>query len=836
MFERVLFSFRVAFKNIVHFKIRSLLMIFSFISLTLVVLLGLSMEPFVKEFYYGELTSKYRSIDFKMGVSENTTTRFFSLAALQSSSFEEVVDEYIPFFEMDTLAQGALPEKTYVKVFASSLPHLKKIAGSVAYPNSSLAFNEAIITKSLSDEFGLGLGDLISLFVGENSKQYVIVDVLDDDGLFDGRCVFLNKEGSLLFFLGALNPDLAGLNPLFLTNIYNKVYFSVKDEIEINTAIAHVQRISAYEKLDFSVAIDQKMIDQLIKRSVTVFNVIIILVFLAVFLVMQTTFLLFFDGKKRMISVVGILGGKRFFSFQVLMMEMLLIFLISSWASVGLANFIINQGFAFIGSRVQYIVQTNHVLFGLIFVGLIFFITALYFFHRFGQKSDVEQTKEEGKELSLHPIRSAIVGIVAFALYIGLETFNTGEGNYSILPGVRIVLVVVMTYFSVLLIFWLLAKTSRRQGSKKFHDFYMKVLFGKRAYLQMMLVTLISFSSILLLVEETDHMNRRIETMKSEILVDFTLSNFIARFDSTLSEIRTFNHVESADPAMMMRKVRLLEADVQIDAVVSMNPDAIPLYFNVGLEDEHLMSLKNTTEAVILLPMRFKALYGFEVGDVVTIGISAANLEDSFVIAGFFEKQFGNLAFFNIRDLSEYETLKDNAILVRAADSKNALKEGLINRYSKNLVFVLDNQEMTMKTAEEASRTTEYLIFTISVMIGCFVLAIFNHTVLLFEQMKPSFSRFYVTGASKKILMRSVLMEQFFALVLLTVLSIVAVWLISENLVGLILYFGEYEPIQLRQESVLHAIILVAMVHIVSRLVFTLRMLSLRPSEVLKEF
>jgi len=835
--SRIGFSFRFAFQNIIHFKIRSILLIFSFITLTAVILLGLSNQPFVEKYYQEELASKYRLIDFHMGVSENTNTRFFSITPLVNSlSAQEVIEEYYSFFEMNTLIGGEKFDKTYVKVFASTLPNLRKISGQIHFTEETLSYTQTIITQSLAMKYQLVENDFIDLYVGDSSKQYQIVEIVEDDGLFRGDAIYLNKEGSLLFFLSALNPELGSLNPLFLKNLYNHIYFTVKGNSNIEESLATIKAIPAYSSLEFEAVYNHEVMSQLINRSVSVFNVVIGFVFLAVFLVMQTTFLLFFEGKKQMLSIVGLLGGNRRFSYGVVLIEMILFFAISSLISIWVTSIIMSKGLEYIGSTSTYHLNTVHIIASMLITATIFIGTSIYYFYRYNQHSEIEQSKDQGQEQLINNKFLIIVIIGSALLYTLLELMISVNQSWLWISLIQMLISLIILFALATVLIYITSKLLLKSKNKSLFAMQIKILVSKKAFFQYLSIMLVCFISVFLLVETNDHMERKISRIKDEYNVEYALTNFVSRFVETLEEVQNLEVVESADEVLIYYDAIISDINQNINFMISMDPTKINDYFNFSLKEELIDQLSSTQNPVVVLPNRYGVLYNLHIGDEIHFNLSPVYQDVSFTIVGFYDKQAGNMAFFNMRYLDRYPSLKSNTIFINSNGNSTLLKQELVDRYSKNLVYVIDYNEVTTGIVSQMKSTTQYMTYIIGALVVCFILSILNHSVLLYEQMKKSYTKVYVVGASKKQLMASVIKEHLLVLFVIVISSLLTTIMLSSQLSNLILLFGEYELVYLTKETVIIGLIISNAIYVFSSAIYVIRLASLKPSDVLKTF
>ncbi len=834
--RRIAFSFRFAFKNLVRFRLRSILFIFSFIVLFVTLLMGFSTKAYVVSYYYGAAENTYREIDFSMGTSLNSNLRFFSIRPIvEDQNMANYVDDAIPFFEMDTLA-SINGEKLYVKTMASYLDQFKKVSNTVHIISDNLSDHDVIITKSMADQYDLSVGENLSLYLGTMTKAFTVVDIVDDGGLFQDDTIYINKDGSLSFFLTALNPALAAINPILLHNMYNQVYFEVKDGVSFEDAMNYVSSIPEFSSLNFHISIDTNALDQYVRRTVSFFDLIIIITFFVVLLVMQTTFMLYFQEKKKSFAVVELLGGKRRFSFGIIFIEISFFFVLSLISSVFIGNAIIRNGLKYVGSPSTYQLEFSTILWSALIMVFLYVFTSLYYFISTSRTSSIKQTLSMGVEKKIKLLPMVLLILSSFALYmLGYLHFSSDWIN-QYKPILQTISIFVLLFSTA---FFLIALSSKGQSIRKkpmIFALQFKILLAKRAFYQYLSVMLVCFLSILLLTLANAHMATRMNTYSSEFKIDFVLTNFISRYDDTYQEISINPDVSSVDEVGYLQNVGFTDFAQNLNSLIAIDPNQIETYFNLDISETALANLSRVDRHIILLPERFQMLYHMQVGDFVHLNISPLHNNESFEIGGFFEKQVGDLAFVNLQAFSIYDDISHNALFVNAQSDPYVLKTQLINDYSKYMVYVIDFEQVVTDKMSEMRMTTNYLTLILSAIIGCFILSVFNHSFLLLGQMKESYARLYVLGFSKKRMLKVLVKESIILFVLMTIASVISFVFLSKIITPLILLSGEYENVNLTLPVLLKGELIILFVYILTKIIYFFGVWRIHPSEVVKTY
>ena len=807
--NKILFAFRFAYKNIIHDKIRSLMILFSFVAFFVVLLLGFSNRDFFNRYYYDELEQKFQHIDFQMTTSENNQIRFFSIANLNQMNLEGVIESYVPFFEIQTLLELPNNDFTNVKVMASTLNHLKTVSNQSFYPGNELLNDEIIITRSFANQHGLKLGHLVELHAGRASKSFYIVEIVADGKLFQGDSVYLNKDASLSFFLEAINPQYAGISPHLFANIYNKVYFELADGSSYEDAEALLTLDPQYDQLRFSSVINHDAINQNINRNVSVFNILLFIVLFSIFLVLQTTFLLYFNDKQKIVATLKMIGGSYTYAFFIFCIELMLFLLISLLLSQWFAYLILKEGIRLLNSSLVYQIPFSSIAYAFIVALLLCIVTIFYYTNQFKKRSLVEQRKTDRVSKKSHfklYLLSLCMSLLIFALF-SFPRINIILSNYV---SVFLIFLSVVIMFLIALVFINLFFARKKVST---FMLYMKMLVSKRTFFQYISIIMISFLSILLLVTGNRYMHERKENIESEIQIDFMLFNFSHLFNETYEKMNTLEGVEHASKVLLYQNIELVDFDENIRFLVSLDKNELQHYFSIPL-NESLNSLDRDDKLVILLPERFHYIYQIEKGDLIRLSLFPSEADVIFEVSGFFENQLGSLALTNIHLIEEDDQLKYNAIFVNGNTDHNVLKQQLILNFSQQLIVIFDFNTYIRTFVSDLNTVINYLTFILSIMVFSFILSILNHSAILRQQMKNDFAHMSVLGFRKKLLRYLVIKENTVLFSIFAFSSFIGFILLSTQLTTFSILFKEYEKMTIHFESLINGFIIILMVFV----------------------
>ena len=770
-------------------------MMIGFLGIFTAFIFGFSMRDFFTAYYYGKLEETYENYDVIMSVSPLGQTRFFSVSTLEADEMiNDAIEDKAMFFEFEVFLEKNSEINDYVQVKASNIDALKKINHQVTYQNDLLD-DEMIITESLASSMDLNVGDKVFIDIKDQRKAFVVVDIIKDDMLFTGQQIFIDKTEGLPFFLSALSPSLESLNPALLTNIYNKVYIDVDDTYDIEETIELIQTKTPYQLLTFDLTIDDDAIGQFIQRNITAFFMIISISLFAIAFVLKTTLEVYFNEKKQLYATIHILGGKKRFSVMVVMMEMSIFFIISFLIAIFLAQQIINYGLDYLGSSLIYSIDQMHILYALGLAVFLFILVVYLYFKKFYQVSDINSLNQ--LELNRdHKIEVQLGTIILLTFIYLILTFTKTD---SLIKGYRVIFVLIviiyMLIYAINIVFYFIKKYWFQKHQEITIYYHLKVMLTKTTFKHYIHLVFIAFLTILLLVFANAYMMNRKDAYQETYQVDLMVVNITKDFDDKYAEINTMSEVDDVSKAGLYQQVRTIDENQSIRELISIDPNDISTYFKTNIDEDALRQLNKVTKLYIILPDRYMFLYDYDVGDPIDIYVNGRYKEQTFEIAGFFEKQLGDLAFTNLHHIYDEENIY-NILLVNATNDKNILKNELLNAYHQDLIKVIDVDDQIAPLLFEMKQVTNYITFILAMIIFCFIIALMNHSVLLYHEMKDVYARMIVLGINQKNLKQSLYQVFITVGIILLTVSILGYTLIAFEMSDLAILFGEYEPIR----------------------------------------
>ena len=333
--KKTVFGSHVAWRNMRVHPYRTILLMIGFLGISMTVMLALSMTDIFHTYFYGNLAETYQDIDMTVTVNTDSDLRFFRTRFLDDEAITAVTDGIYPFFEYDVLSKVDTYHLAYVHVYASSVDMLSHLSDVPYIAHQSLGENDVIVTRSYAKTYTLSVGDIITLEAGDASKDFHVVEVIDDGKLFTGDSIFIDKASSFAFFLAALDEDLLHIaTPASLATYHNMLYVDVKDDVTFDDAKAAFRTVAEYDQLKYIDTIDDVSVNQLVARNTSLLGGLLSFVFIAILLVLQTTLRYYFHDKKSQTTMIHVLGGKTRYSLSILAIELFIEQMLSFFVSI----------------------------------------------------------------------------------------------------------------------------------------------------------------------------------------------------------------------------------------------------------------------------------------------------------------------------------------------------------------------------------------------------------------------------------------------------------------------------------------------------------------------
>ncbi len=796
--HKLFFIIRFSFKNITYHPLRSILLSLGFLGVSLIIFLSFSMKQVMFNYYYAMVEDKYEHIDMTIDVSQTGETRFFSISFLNDQALNQMIDAYYPFFEFDILAESH-QETAYVHIFASSSNHLANISGLQSnYP--TLNDDEAIITSSYAQKYDLSIGDDITLNASNQSKVFKILDIIDDQGLFTGDSIFIDKDTSLSFFLSSLSPILEDLSPALLRNLYNKVYVDINDGYTYQMVENTMFQLNNYH-LTYQETYNLDAISLSATRMTALFDALMVFVLIAIILVLETTLSVYFNDKEKMTGTISILGGKSRFSLSVVIVELLMLSLLTFIIGLIVSQLIIDLGFEYLESSATYQIDGNHMLLALATYVIIFLITFIFHMGYLKKGHDIRLLSANDASKHKHIYSYLIISIMSLLIYVLLffKSLHMWVKPYQ--PAIQLIFVFVFVFSLIQILSKLIQKIKFNKKESRLRFLLFKKIFNKKEFYKYLYIITIVFTVCFLLVLNMNHLNKRIDHLEKEANFDLIVSRVIINQEQTFDDISQMDLVEDSTEVGYYLNMMTEIDDKTLSQVISMEGQEINKFFNFNIDSDIIERFTASSNLQIILPNIYREVYLYDVGD--SFSMSFENREEmiEFSIAGFYQKESVELAFVNFHVSDELQDLAKQSLMVKSND-KESLLEALIELYGKQMVIITDYQKQVVSPMLGRMHSViNYLTLIMSLMLISFVIALFNHSTLLMTSLASDDAKAMTLGLTKKKLILAFWKNQGLIFSILIIASSIGFFMIYSILEDFLIMFNAYEELILTSST-----------------------------------
>lgn len=828
--QNIKFLLRLAYKNIIYTKFRSIILFITFIILFFLSIAAFSTKPFLNEYYYHYYFSKYKDIDLYLTYDENSSVRFFSIRKLiKNINIEEDFNFIASFFETASLIE-VNDNLTYVKILASNIESLKNVNHKVPKDLTNINANEIIITTDISEKYNVNKNDFINMYIGSEIIKFKIIEVVENDGLMYGETVFIDKDSYISHFL-----NISG-NTTLTKNIYNIVYLDLKDNNKIPLIKEEIKSISYYE--DLNITIKETINIDLVEDSASNFGPLFYLAFIfiifALILVLQSTLTLIFEERKTQVGIVKILGGNNSFAFTSILIEFFIYAIPAVIISYFLGNIIVNSGLKYIGSSLRYVIPIKNTIYATIFVLIGIIIITSYNYVKILTASHIKLSTTEKTKYKEKPLLYLIFFIISAILLILTKYFKL---NIEVKALFNIILAFIIIFtISKLLLSSLKHFLKYHKQKNLFTLLSPNILSDNKIIKQVINVLLISFIIIIFLTGLRDYGIKRGDSIKENINIDIAITNIINNMDTTYKDIQEKENVSTIDKAILYKNVYLKEFDAVFWYHISVDADKINEYFNISISKETKNLLNDKHTPYILLPKKYQYIYNVNVGDKVTLAINNSYDKEEFYIAGFFDLGISEFIFTNLNVLDKYQEIKPNSLLINFKNYHQGFYHDFMKFYNKNMHQVINFHLIIEKMINLFHQIMQYLIYILIIMIICFMLTIFNNSILQFNYFKTLYSRLRVLGCSYNKLVRNIIYELIVILIIIFISIMIMLPIINKYFHYLLLFFNSYEYIYMTVKPIFIGFLLAIIMYLISYLYYFYQLKKLDYSNILKNY
>ncbi|XFA98536.1 FtsX-like permease family protein [Candidatus Izemoplasma sp. B36] len=756
-----------------------------------------SMHHTFSKIYEYQASNIYQNTDIVIDYDEYSSARLINERNLQED-YGEYFDEILCFFNINLLTETN-GQRYYSQMFSSKDYEFERLIDQ----DVDLKDNEVIITKAYAEAYNLNIGDDFNFYILDKSFNYTIKQIYPEYGVFEGNSFFVNKEVIL--------DELYGLGDF--SNFGNTVYLDVNDNYDLNEVFNILDNSDDYGDYHIFLTIDWEYINSKAMDNISMFLSLGLVVLLAILMVLDSLFPIVNKNLKQNLGVINTLGGESKIILEVSLLQWLMYIFVSLIIGLILSGFVINYGIYMYGLRGFIYVGILPIILSLITVIVFVEIRAYISFRKINSESIASKSKD--KRFNIYKIQIPIFIIALLALIIELYFKFFSLAVHSLII-VILSLYVALNLSSIFLIG--LSKLLKKIKSKSvFSLFQTKHLISNKHIHQSLRVLFISLISIVLVFSVRSYLYEEIDKFYNVMDFDLAVTNINDYDEELLQEINNYD-VSSIDEGIIYSDVNVYFNEVEYQPskyFISMDIDNISNYVGIDIikyNDQYITD----TKPIVILPKNFELVYGLNIGDTVTLNLNYKLRDIEMIVAGYFDTNFDNFIYSNIYEKDIYQDeAKINTVFINSED-KTDIYDDLIIDYSEKMYFVIDPDSYFDELVEGVEKVTNYFSVFTAFLILCFVIVIFNNTLLVFFDIKSDLVKVKVLGASKKDFMCMLLLEFVILLLIIISVGLVEILILSNHLKGIVLLINYYKDISAYTNAVIIGFVLSSVVLLLS--------------------
>jgi predicted lysophospholipase L1 biosynthesis ABC-type transport system permease subunit len=128
------------------------------------------------------------------------------------------------------------------------------------------------------------------------------------------------------------------------------------------------------------------------------------------------------------------------------------------------------------------------------------------------------------------------------------------------------------------------------------------------------------------------------------------------------------------------------------------------------------------------------------------------------------------------------------------------------------MYYILDPDVYFDEIVQGAINITNFFSVFTSFMIICFVIVIFNNTLLIFFSLKTELAKIKVLGADKREFIKTLFKEFILVLLIILAIALIEIAILSQNLKYLVLLTNYYKDIASTPLTIIYGCVIVSLV------------------------
>lgn len=777
------FSFLLAKRNILTNKKNSLVIILTLSLVFAVFMMMLGVKSIYTDIFTKEAINRYQDIDLIISYDEYSPTRFINKRQVKDNY--EDIDYALAFFNLQVLTEK--DDELFYSNMISSLPHEFEI---LVDNDIDISLNKAVITESYSENYQLQVGDSFSFFILDTEFEYEVSLIIDDYGIFSGDSFFVNKS------------DI--YNRLYSTNILdnfgNIIYISSND---YETTYQELIEDEIYQDYLIRFAVDEEKIAGIVSEYTSMIVLAGLIVLLALIIVLDSLFLIVLKDIFSEMGVIDTLGGRKSIGRLICFYQWTIYTIISFVIGILLAHIVINIGASFYGINAFININPFIILLSLFILSILIVIKNFKLLKNHEKSNVISKIKDKRYIVGEISRLGLIIVIIGMLFIIVFKPFTLRFNS--------LIIVVLSIYISLSLLVITLRFVVNVFSRKKtvfgiFNKRYMKT---NKSLHQSLRVVFLALIVVTIMVSVRIFISKEIEQVRKDNKFDLLMVNIYDYDNDLLDDLSTYD-LTQINPALLYNDVFV---DIKTDQrqlirnFVSMDTLDFPNYFGYALPSIPL-EYSNNDLPYILFPQTYKIVYDLKEGDIVEFDLTPELQNIRFLVGGFIDTNFDHIVYSNLFSKLDEFGLSYNTIFINANDVEEVNAE-LIRNYSSKMYYVINGEERLEETLALADNVLAlFTVITVFIILS-FVFVVINNTILKFYALKNEIAKIKVIGYSNYSAGIDLIKEISLMLLTITIIGLMEIFILSEYLRYLLLYFNYYKELTASLKSISYGYIVV---------------------------
>ncbi len=806
-----------AFRNIQRNKKSSTVIILT-LSLILTALIMLfSITSVLRSVFTKEAEQQYPNVDVVVSYDEYSLSRLVNRRYL-ADDYANDTNFVLSFFNVDSLTKFN-GQMFYTTLYSALPSEFETLTNS----DINISGNEAVITASLAKARDISVGDTISFDILDTTVNYTVKEIKEDYGVFSGNSIFVNKQ--------VLFNELFGID--YLNNLGNTLYIQLKPNVDKYDFIAALKEDPNYSTYDIYPTVDNEYVINHSNELSSMYMGLGMILVIAIFLVVASLFPVITRDIKTELGVVNTLGADRKFIWKVYLLQWLWLILIAFCISSVLSLVIINIGTRMYGIKSIIFYSPYSLALALGIVIIFIYLGALISYRKLTGLSVISQSRDKRYDkVKINPWLF-IVSTIIFGVFIIFKPFS--------LPVNSLVMVLTSIYSTLVLLSVLIKLVTRiiessKQKKSVFKLFQNRYLNNNKHIHQSVKVLFVSLVVIIMVFSIRTYLNDEIQKFPDEMRFSLALVNVNNYQDSLLSDVSNEPGVTNAAPAALYTNINIHFNDDSTKVskfFVSMDWNETEKYFNFNasiVPDEY----KNNALPYVILPKDFAMIYGLKLGDTISLDLNYKIKGISVVVGGFFDTNFAQIVYSNIYQKPEYQDIvKINSVFINSNNVQTTF-QSLVQKYSLKMYYVLDANAYFGTIIDQMNKVSNFFMILTAFMISCFLIVVFNNTLLMFYDLKPDLAKIRVLGISRKQITLNILLEFILISAIIFIVGFTEVKVLSAYLKNIIVFVKYYKDISATAVDIVYGFILTFLMLLLSYIYYLYKINNIRIIDEMK--